>query len=151
VRNARLVLRTPQPKDADPWVPYKLITTTNTSVEQSKDVSVHVIYKNKAVENVSVIAIGCNAPEVSGGSINDEGWTGKLPGEICQIVLHHPKISEGRGFVYEVPANAKERNFTFEYQMPKQQAVTELNVEMSLENGELIWERSGRLLHYERN
>jgi hypothetical protein len=151
VRNGRLVLRTPKPKDVTKLVPYKLILRSNTPIEHSKDVSVHVVYKNAAVKDVSVTVFGCDVPEVSVGRIEDEGWTGELSGLICQIVLQHPKINGGRGFVYVVPENTEKRNFTFEYQPPKEQAVTELNVEMTLENGELVWARSERLFHYARN
>lgn len=151
VRNGRLVLRTPTHEDAPRWIPFKLIPAPNSPIDNPKNVSVRVIHKKRAVQEVSVSVIGCDAPEVETGQIGDDGWTGESPGAICQIVLHHQRINAGRGFVYEVPANFRERNFTFEYQPPKEQPGTELNVEMAIGKEDLQWERSGRTLHYVRN
>jgi ankyrin repeat protein len=154
VRNGVVILRTPLPDTANQWIPYKLVSANKAAAGNEKTVSVSVMYKQKAVKEISVTAIGCEAPEMNRGVTTDEGWAGQLSGQVCQIVLHHPKINGGRGFVYEPSASElkeKNRKFTFEYQQPDKQVESELNIELTPENGELIWDRSGRLMHYTRN
>jgi len=112
------------------------------------------LHQQKAVPEISVAVLGCNAPDMDRGVTGEDGWTGKFPGTICQIVLQHPKINGGLGFVYEPSVSrifSENRQFTFEYQQPDKQAASELNIELALEKGELIWNRSGRSKHYARN
>jgi uncharacterized protein len=126
-------------------IPFKRTATPLDSAPLAGDaVSVRVVYGRTTVNRVSVTVVGCTEPVLDRGWTEDDGWAGQIPGGVCQIILRHPEINKGRGFIYQVPSeDAAARQFDFEAQGFRPSENYDFDEGMGVKKGALIWKRYG--------
>lgn len=154
IKNSELRFQTPEVVESADWLPYRRITPPQAEGNlKANEIRVRVGYRNRVVNDVNVTVFGCKAPERESGITSEGLWSGVVNGPLCQIVLRHPNIQQGRPYVYEVSSEeggANVRDFIFEVEPGKQDTNQGFNVRMRHQGKALLWANEGRIWRYEK-
>ena len=155
VSKGKVVFRQENAVNPEGWQPYRLVsvTTGESAAGAADEVVVEVLHENRPVSMLKVVVMGCVAPQTTNGLTFVGRWSGRLAGELCQIILRHASLNNGEPFIYVLPdalRQAGQRRFVFEALPSAPRASVDIDVSMQVERGVLIWQRAGREFRYRR-